>query len=300
MSYVLVTGAAGFLGKHVARLCSARGMRVVGMGHGVQCPELAVDAWFGGEINLPHLQRHAGQPDLIVHCAGSASVGFSLQQPYQDFQRTVQTTMAVLEYARMLAPEARVVFPSSAAVYGVTRQLPIPEEAAQHPISPYGVHKRHAEQACMSYAEHFKLKTAIVRLFSVYGPGLRKQLLWDACRKLQRGQNSFFGTGEESRDWLHVADAAQLLLRAGEMASTSCPIVNGGFGEGATVKEVLHRLFRAWGEQSVLPEFTGCPRSGDPQHYVAEVRRARAWGWSPTVSLQQGLLEYVAWFRDLP
>ncbi len=297
MKHALVTGAAGFLGRHVAQVCVARGLQVVGMGHGKQPQGLAVDAWFDCEIDLAHLHRHAGQPDLIVHCAGSGSVGFSLQEPFQDFQRSVQTTMAVLEYARQHAPEARVVYPSSAAVYGVTKLLPISETAAQNPFSPYGVHKQQAELACECYARHFSLRTAVVRLFSVYGQGLRKQLLWDACRKLQLGERSFFGTGEESRDWLHVQDAAQLLFRAGENASPACPTVNGARGIGVTVKEILHQLFQAWGSEA-RPEFTGCARSGDPQHYVADVERAHGWDWQPQISLGQGLSQYVEWFRS--
>ena len=162
---------------------------------------------------------YAGEPDVIVHCAGSGSVGFSMTHPYQDFQRTVATTLAVLEYARLYAPRARVAYPSSAGVYGEVQKLPIAETDPLSPASPYGVHKRFAEELCASYAQHFGIAVAVVRLFSVYGAGLRKQLLWDASQKIMRGENRFFGTGEEIRDWLHVEDAASLLIAAAGHAS---------------------------------------------------------------------------------
>jgi nucleoside-diphosphate-sugar epimerase len=88
--------------------------------------------------------------------------------PVQDFPRTVQTTMDVLEFARLYFPTSKIVIPSSAAVYGVVDQLPIVEDAPQQPVSPYGFHKRIAEELARSYASFFGIQTAIIRFFSVY------------------------------------------------------------------------------------------------------------------------------------
>jgi len=135
-----------------------------------------------------------------------------------------------------------------------------------------------------------------VRLFSVYGAGLRKQLLWDASQKIMRGENNFFGTGDEIRDWLHVEDAASLLITAAGHASAMCPIVNGGSGAGVTVREVLAELFTRF-ERADAPNFSGAARSGDPVGYVADIARAREWGWQPLVDWKQGVCEYVGWFK---
>lgn len=297
---VLVTGAYGFIGRYVARKLAHDGCHVIGLGHGSWAREewrtWGIAEWHSADITLETLITYAGEPDVIVHCAGSGSVGFSMTHPYQDFQRTVATTLAVLEFARLYAPQARVAYPSSAGVYGMVQKLPIVETDPLSPASPYGVHKCLAEDLCQSYAKHFGIAVAVVRLFSVYGVGLRKQLLWDASQKIMRGEHSFFGTGEEIRDWLHVEDAASLLITAAAHASKECPIVNGGSGLGITVREVLTELFACF-ERADAPNFSGTVRSGDPAGYVADISRARHWGWQPSMDWKDGLHDYAAWFR---
>lgn len=298
----LVTGASGFIGRHVAKQLASANWVVIGMGHGTwaeaEWKTWGCSQWHSTGITLDALVAHAGQPDLIVHCAGSSTVGFSLAHPYQDFERTVCTLAAVLEFVRLHAPRSRVVYPSSAGVYGAAAVLPIAETAALFPASPYGVHKKMAEELCASYAKSFGVAVAIVRLFSAYGPGLRKQLLWDACTKISKGETHFFGTGEETRDWLHVNDAARLLVMAGAQATTTCPVVNGGAGTRVPVRDVLTILCTALGCAS-QPSFSGTVRAGDPPHHQADIQRALNWGWQPGVALPEGLLEYAQWFKSV-
>jgi UDP-glucose 4-epimerase len=136
-----------------------------------------------------------------------------------------------------------------------------------------------------------------VRLFSVYGAGLRKQLLWDACNKLSRGERHFYGTGAELRDWVHVTDAATVLVAAIDQASTQCPVVNGGTGRAESTRRILTALFDALGS-SVAPTFTGEPKAGDPVSLVADPARAFMLHWKPRVSWEQGIAEYAMWFRS--
>jgi UDP-glucose 4-epimerase len=298
---VLVTGAAGFLGGNAVRYFSAAGRVVAGIGHDdrqqldARKPQMLF--WISGDISFELLGALTMQPDVIVHCAGGASVARSVADPEDDFRRTVDTTLSVLEYARLYAPNARIVLPSSAAVYGDVTRLPITEDAPQSPVSPYGLHKKLSEELCQRYAADFGLRIAIVRLFSVYGPGLRKQLLWDACEKLSRGDTEFFGTGEERRDWLHVDDAVSLLAVAAEKASEHCQIINGGSGQSLSVKEILLRLAAAFPTVGSL-RFSGIVRQGDPIGYEADITRACAWQWRPRIALEQGIAEYVQWYRE--
>lgn len=297
---VLVTGAHGFLGRHVARQFASAGYLVIGMGHGswdsAESRSYGLTFWHTADITLDDLVTYAREPDVIVHCAGSGSVAFSMTHPHQDFNRTVSATAAVLEYIRLHSPHTVLVYPSSAAIYGDAERLPILETDASHPASPYGVHKLMAEDLCRSYANHFGVAVAIVRFFSVYGEGLQKQLLWDACSKAARGDSHFFGTGAELRDWLHVSDAASLLLTAAKHASPSCPVVNGGGGEGLAVRDVLEEVFRDYGNTAELG-FSGTPRPGDPVGYHADVSAAAAWKWKPLVAWRDGMARYVNWFK---
>ena len=297
---VLITGAYGFIGRHVARLYGEKGWKVLAMGHGgwsrEEWNDWNIDEWHTCDITIDSLLTYAGEPDVIVHCAGGGSVGFSVSHPFQDYERTVNTTAHVLEFVRLHAPKAAVVYPSSAGVYGTVKTIPILEETSLSPVSPYGVHKIMSEDLCRSYGRHFGVSSAVVRLFSVYGTGLRKQLLWDSCIKLSSNETTFFGTGKETRDLLHIQDASRLLFAAGEHASPKCPVVNGGSGTGTEVRAIVTEIFSGF-KRTDQPVFTGSTRPGDPEHYAADITRALAWGWRPKVDWISGVREYAAWFQ---
>ena len=293
----LVTGAAGFIGSYVVRQLLDEGYSVVGIGHAGRRPSNSLAfRWHESEIDVPSLRNIACVPDLIVHCAGSASVASSIADPEAERRRTVDSAVAVLEFAASTAPAARLVLISSAAVYGHVAVQPISEERMLEPVSPYGEYKQEVEAMWCTQASTAGLHGAIVRLFSVYGEGLRKQLLWDACMKFSAGDAQFSGTGEESRDWLHVADAARLLVLAGRHASPACPVVNGGAGQTIPVREVLAELSRALGTD-LPPCFNGVARPGDPMRYWADVSRARHWGWNSSLDWREGVRRYAHWFR---
>jgi UDP-glucose 4-epimerase len=279
-----------------------KGASVTGIGHGLwhnrKHAEFQPAACHSADVTLDTLVTYANEPDLIVHCAGSGSVSFSMAHPFQDYGRTVSSTAAVLEYIRLYSPLTKLVYPSSAAVYGLVDELPICESAPLNPASPYGVHKLMAERLCLSYAANYDVAVSMIRFFSIYGEGLRKQLLWDACGKIECGEHAFFGTGAELRDWLHVEDAARLVEVAAASASSSCPVVNGANGEAVSVREILLQLFQAYGTQ-LRPEFTGTARPGDPPGYHADMTMAaERLGWAPQIDLKAGIARYVDWFKS--
>lgn len=303
---IWVTGARGFIGRHVARLLARDGWPVVGLGHGAW-PEAGYRAWglvdwLNGEVSHPNLDALAGrhgQPEGVIHLAGGSSVGPSFAAPAEDFRRSVAGAADLAEWLRLRAPATPVVLASSAAVYGAGHATPIPEDTSCQPYSPYGFHKRMAELAFESYARNFGLKVAIVRMFSVYGPELRKQLLWDACSRLAGGQSrlTLGGSGEETRDWLHVEDAARLLVLALAQAAPDCVVLNGGTGRAVSVRDIATRLCECWGG-GVEAVFSGVSRAGDPAYLVADTARLRALGFDTPRDWRAGLADYVDWFRS--
>jgi UDP-glucose 4-epimerase len=299
-----ITGAHGFIGRHLARECARRGWSVAGVGHGAwedgEAERWGLRAWTRGEVTHGSLELLAGMapaPDVLFHLAGGSSVAVSLAAPDEDFRRTVASTAEVLRWAASAAPAATVLLASSAAVYGRAGADPIPESHPCLPCSPYGQHKRIAEMLAMSFARRRGARVAIVRMFSVYGPRLRKQLVWDLCVRLARNPDALelTGTGEETRDFLYVEDAARLLADRAVIDPPGA-IVTGGTGVATPVREVASRVVAAWGRDLPI-RFTGRSRSGDPQSLVADPTRALDGGWSPRVSFAEGVADTVAWFR---
>ena len=298
---VLVAGAHGALGRHVVKHLRTAGYRVAGIGHGpnhwpADAPE--IDHWVSADIStqrLCELGDACGDFVALINAAGSGGVRPSLQEPAIDFQKTVAAAVDMAEWVRTYSPRTVIVAASSAAVYGDTEDEPVDEARPLKPMSPYGFHKFMMEQVLTSYAANFGVASSIVRLFSVYGPGLRKQLVFDVCSRLARRPEvmTLSGTGREMRDWLWIEDAARLLAFVVPHASTTPFVVNGGTGRGTSVAEIASTLARLFGRHTKV-EFDGIARTGDPAHLVGAVRRLSALGFHPRIGLEEGLSAIVA------
>jgi len=300
---VFVTGAAGFLGRHVAATFARAGWRVIGLGNG--CIEsgdrvrLGLRDWVQGGVDSTALRglidRH-GEPGVVVHAAGGASVRAAIDDPDEDRRRTVDSTREVLDALRRRAPWARLVLPSSAAVYGNGHSEPIPETAVPAPISAYGRHKLRAEELCLEAARQDGQPVTIVRFFSLYGTGLRKQIFWDLWNKFRQGDRIVLGgTGGETRDFLHVCDGARLFLHIAEGAGPADPpIVNGGTGQATAIRDAVRMAQRLSGHDAPLV-FDGKPRPGDPKHLVAAVDGLATIGFRRRIALADGLADYAPW-----
>jgi UDP-glucose 4-epimerase len=282
---------------------------VLGLGHGAwpapEAKEWGLSHWLNGEIeasNLNALRVAGGFPGAVVHLAGGATVGAAVAYPREDFSRTVGTTAELLEWLRQESPETRLVVASSAAVYGAGHAGLITEDAPVNPSSPYGYHKWMMEALCRSYGSSFGLRTVVARMFSVYGPGLKKQLLWDLCSKLGTVPDTveLGGSGKELRDWIDVRDAVRVLSRLAEQAAPSVPTFNIGTGIGTPVRDVAEHVLRAWhgGKSRTQLRFTGVARTGDPFSLVAGCARLSSLGLTCDIALRDGLEAYVAWFRN--
>lgn len=303
----LVTGAAGFFGRHVARRLSSEGWRVVGLGRGGVL-QSAQDRWglvdfFHDDVSLDSLvrvqQRH-GAPELVCHAAGGASVGQSWLDPVASFKNTVGSTAVVVEFLRLAAPNALLIYPSSAAVYGIGEGRPFAEDCSGEPVSPYGTHKMLAERLCIDAARQFGIRGRVVRFFSLFGPQLRKQLLWDIAARLARGERtlSLDGDGSETRDFLYVEDAARLIALVASVDGDLL-VVNGASGVPTTVRQAADTLIREMNlGDAVELVFTGRRRQGDAPHHIAQMDRLQRIGFIPKWSFDAGVERFVAWVSD--
>jgi UDP-glucose 4-epimerase len=304
---VWITGANGFIGRHLIRELADDGEIVHGVGHGAFAEadrhRLGLKAWVNGEIDAANLNALAaahGTPSKIFHLAGGSSVGLSIGLPLEDFSRTVTSTARLLEWLRNAAPECLLIIASSAAVYGADHTGPIPEDATLAPMSPYGHHKLMMEQLCKSYGSSFGVRSMVVRLFSVYGPNLRKQLLWDACSRLSQGGPTLAlgGTGDEIRDWTDVRDVVRLLATLSGLPPVDehCRVVNGGSGRATRVADIADMLVQNFGSTSAV-SFSGLARPGDPKSLLADDSALRRIGFDWRIPVERGIADYVTWFK---
>lgn len=305
---ILITGGNGFIGRNLATYLSRGGHEVVGIGHGSMQPKtqekLGFSVWINGDIdfgNLQHLSTRIGSLDAIIHLAGGSHVGKSFEAPSEDFHRTVVTGNQLLDWVRLSSSNTPVVLASSAAVYGAGHDGPIQEDAKQNPYSPYGTHKALLESLAISYSKNFGLKTAIVRLFSVYGNGLEKQLVFDVSRRLTESNISELrmdGSGNELRDWLHINDVCELLKHLIPLASHDPFIVNGGNGSPVSVATIVHTL-AGFVSDKIEIQFSGNVRPGDPFSLVACTKKLQQTGYKTKMDLTEGLQQTFSWYRSI-
>lgn len=304
LSSVWITGAHGFIGRHLARRLAADGARVVGLGHGAwpvtEAEAWGVAHWLNGDIrasNLQSLLKAEGSPDQIYHLAGGSAVGAAVLNPLEDFHRSVTMTAELLEWMRLESPETRLIAVSSAAVYGAGHLGPIGEGRVGVPFSPYGRHKLMMEQACRGYAADYGMAVVVARLFSVYGVGLKKQLLWDLSAKLAAGGAPVLGgSGDELRDWTEVRDVVRALELVAQTATPEAPTINLGTGRGTSVRDVARLAIDAWPTRA-SPVFNGQARTGDPFSLVADNTALSALGFEWRVPVDQGIADYMRWSR---
>lgn len=296
MKKMIVTGGAGFLGSAAANYFRERGFQIYGVGHGY-VENSHFTSWISSDVTIESLKATGIIPDVIIHCASGGSVHHSTINPHEDFLKCVLSTANVLEFSRQTCPGVRVIVPSSAAVYGNVSKTPIFVTDPLKPVSPYGTHKKLVEELCTMYQKEYGIDVALIRFFSIYGEGLQKQLLWEACRKLSitSGPVEFWGTGNEVRDWLHVSDALRLIDRVLDMEKNNIPLViNGGSGIGVTINDVVSML-RSELNSSAEIIFNNQVREGDPKFYIADM--SQVVDYNAKIQLSDGLKKYVAWFR---
>jgi UDP-glucose 4-epimerase len=306
MTTAWVTGAGGFIGQHLVRHLAGPDARVCGIDRiGVNSTAVSdiVSGWAEGPLSsdgLVALANETGLPDTIYHLAGGSSVGASLADPYGDFTATVGGTAILLEWIREQKTLPRLVIVSSAAVYGNLHAGAITEDAATAPFSPYGAHKFAMENICRGWASSFDLPMVAVRLFSVYGPGLTKQLLWDLCGKLLSDAPTITlgGTGNELRDWTHIDDVVRALSVASVLATPDMPVVNAGTGKAGSVRRIAEAAARASGRDPSCLAFSGQSRPGDPFSLVAAPGKLDAAHFDWRVDLDDGIAGYAAWYLE--
>lgn len=299
----LVTGGAGFIGSAVVRLVLAAGWSVTVLDN------FSTGYWENLPIDSPALTVITGDVrdrvavdaalsgvDVVFHLAAHVGNVRSLENPYEDSQVNVIGTLEVLEGMRR-AEVRRLVYASSAAIFGEPHRLPIDEEHPTAPDSPYGVSKLAGEKHCLCYGRIYGWQVACLRYFNVYGMNQRYDAYGNvipifATRLMSQQPLIIYGDGEQTRDFVNVEDVARANWLALEKGVSG--VFNIGSG-AATMINTLAALMQEVAQQAVPVQHVA-PRPGEVRHSFADLSAARKHlSFEAVVSLRSGLARYFEW-----
>jgi UDP-glucose 4-epimerase len=298
MCKILIVGSEGFIGSNLIRYYQSNNIDVVG------CD--IKDAIIGNYeyINYNELGNFSLIPfedfQFCINASGSGNVQLSFDNPIIDFTSNVSMVFELLNGIKNRNTSCKYIHISSAAVYGNPDKLPIPEESLPNPVSPYGFSKLLSELICTEFSDIFKIPILRLRPFSIYGPGLKKQLFWDLYQKYNSECKdlSLFGTGKESRDFIYISDFIEALecIRIG--GSYENEIYNVASGIETKIEEVAKKFNEEFGSLKNV-KFSKEKKIGDPQNWLADIKKLESKGFKPKISIHKGISNTIKWYKSL-
>ncbi len=313
---VVVTGGAGFIGSHSVDALVAAGCQVVVIDDFSTGRPENLRQWAGDDrvevvtasvvdglfAPLHAVTARRGPVDRIIHLAAQTSVVYSIDHPLDELRTNCVGTVQVVDYAQRTGVK-RLAFASSAAVYGDVAELPVSESAPCEPLSPYGIDKRTGELWLGYAAKVHRLPAVPLRFFNVYGPRQDPSSPYSGVisifvdRALAGRELVVFGDGEQTRDFIYVADLVRALMAAtfDDRAGEGAPI-NLATGRQTTINQLAAEVARLCGSSAGIRHAPA--RAGEIRHSVAAVDRAAALlGFRAEHSLADGLAQTIDWIR---
>lgn len=291
---IFITGANSFLGQSAAQILSKKEYIIYGCCRNVN----AINNISNYQKILPYstlelpLNLLPKKIDILLHCEGQSSVlkSFELESELKSYN--LKIIKKIQKIVLQSFTSIHVIFPSSAAVYGQSYYCKLKEENELKPVSPYGIEKAYFENSLKTFCINYSVQCSIIRFFSLYGPGNKKQLIWDAyCRLKSFDKPVFSGSGNEKRDFLFVSDAVDLIEFLINF-NRKFIVVNGGTGNGTTIQDVICKIRDLMKTDKELI-FNQVARSGDPFALVASDSILNKIGFNAKISLDEGLKKTI-------
>ena len=297
---ILVTGGAGFIGFHLCKKLTDLGFNVTIYDNLSSCKmenvkDVPKAKFVRGDILDLKKLCNMEKTDVIFHLAAQVVVPYSMENPTEDFETNARGTLNVLEKARK--DDSRLVFASSAAVYGNPTQMPTSESYGFHPFSCYGLSKVVGEEYCQMYANQYGLDITILRFANVYGSRCHG-VINDFLDKLTKNPQKLeiIGTGQQSRDFVNVADTVNAIVSAASRENAIGQTYNVGFGETTKIIDLAHMILRILNlTGKTVVTTTGVSWQGDINTIWFNIDKSKKeLGWTPKITLEEHLKKLIA------
>ena len=314
MTKSIVTGAAGFIGSHLAETLLERGEEVIGIDefndyydpifkhkNATLLQRYEKFKLIEGNIQFLDWESLLQDVDVVYHQAAQAGVRASWGQGFRFYtERNISATQVLLEAAKDAKNLKRLVYASTSSVYGDAETLPTSEQICPKPVSPYGITKLAAERLCGLYHKNFGVPFVALRYFTVYGPRQRPDMAFHKFYKAAIADEAIpiYGDGLQTRDFTFVSDAVAANLAAATVEDAVGEIFNIGGGSRVVLKEVLETMEEIVGKPIKRNHIEKA--MGDARHTAADVSKAkRILGYQTSVSLREGLTREWEWVKGL-
>ena len=301
---VLVTGGAGFIGSHISRLLLDSGHKVSILdnlsGGRKDLVDSRAELIIGDIRNARDTKKTLKGVDAVIHAAGLIVVPESVKDPIKYCENNVIGTVSLLESMRN-SNVKKIIFSSSACVYGTPDKLPITEDAPLRPDNPYGASKASIEAFLQAYHADFGFDITILRYFNPYGPGELHKPETHAIPNfikatLAKKSIPLYWKGEQIRDFIYISDLAQAHIDVLNLSGFD--IFNIGTERGIKVKDVIDGIFKIVGFKVAISDLG--KRPGDVHaNYASSKKLTNAVGWKAKVSLQEGLKRTISYYKKL-
>lgn len=295
---VIVTGGAGFIGSHLVDMLVKKGAIVTvvdnlsaGDIRNLELSKNKIDFRNIDVRNFSDINKLIKNQDVVFHLAGNADVPLSIKNPHYDFQNNVVGGYNILRSC-LNSDVQKVIFASSAAVYGEPEYVPIDEKHKTNPISPYGAAKLSIERLGITYYKSFSLPFTAIRIFNNYGERQPRYVMYDLIKKLYKNNNylEVLGTGEQVRDYCYVEDGARCFILAAENEKSSGEVFNLAGGNPIKIKDLVGLIIKTIGFEKVTVKYTGQSWKGDIMKLIADMKKTKNdLGFEPKIDLSDGI-----------
>ena len=290
---ILITGSSGFIGSSIAQNIKKKSIYGIGrQKKNHKEKKLPYIENLIKSISVKNLGLFKINFDFIIHCAGKGIVS----NHKDDYKKNFLPLKNVLEYLKKYSRESCLIFISTLAVYG-NKNKKLSETDSLNPMSVYAKNKIKAENLCKLYSKKYNIKILILRVGPLYGIGLRKQFIYDACKKISNNRNIFYGTGKEVRDYLHINDFTNLIKKIFNSKIKNFEIINVGSGYSYKIIDVIQYIKKKFNNtEKVL--FNNKGVNQNPENLKSNNKKTAKFNWKPKKNFFKELKKFITWFKS--